>query len=118
MAGPGGLVVGVGGLIQPRALGVGYDIIGKLLQGDYVPTAPVGLIVVKAVIWSMALGSGTSGGVLAPLLIMGCALGAMISRFLPGGDAALWPPCLHVRGAGRHDAISADRCHLRPRADK
>ena len=67
----GGLVVGVGGMIQPRALGVGYDIIDQLLRGDYVPSALVGLIVVKGVIWSMALGSGTSGGVLAPLLIMG-----------------------------------------------
>jgi H+/Cl- antiporter ClcA len=87
----GGLVVGVGGMFQPRALGVGYDIIGQLLQGDYVPSALVGLIIVKAVIWSMALGSGTSGGVLAPLLIMGGALGALLSPFLPGGDAALWP---------------------------
>ena len=87
----GGLVVGVGGLIQPRALGVGYDIIGQLLKGDYLPSALVGLIIVKGLIWSIALGSGTSGGVLAPLLIMGGALGALISPFLPGGDAALWP---------------------------
>jgi CBS domain-containing protein len=72
-------------------MGVGYDIIEQLLRGDYVPSALVGLILVKAVIWSMALGSGTSGGVLAPLLIMGGALGAMVSPFLPGGDAALWP---------------------------
>jgi H+/Cl- antiporter ClcA len=87
----GGLVVGLGGMFQPRALGVGYDIIGQLLQGEYVPPALVGLILVKAVIWSVALGSGTSGGVLAPLLIMGGALGAMLSPFLPGGDGALWP---------------------------
>ena len=87
----GGLVVGLGGMIQPRALGVGYDIIEQLLTGDYVPSALVGLIVVKGLIWSIALGSGTSGGVLAPLLIMGGALGAMASPFLPGGDRALWP---------------------------
>jgi CBS domain-containing protein len=49
------------------------------------------LIVVKAIIWAVALGSGTSGGVLAPLLIMGGALGAIESTFLPGGDHALWP---------------------------
>jgi CBS domain-containing protein len=51
----------------------------------------VSLIVVKGLIWSVSLGSGTSGGVLAPLLIMGGALGALASPFLPGGDAALWP---------------------------
>jgi len=87
----GGLVVGLGGLIEPRALGVGYDIIGELLSGEYAPRALIGLIVVKGVIWAVALGSGTSGGVLAPLLILGGALGALESTFLPGGDAALWP---------------------------
>jgi H+/Cl- antiporter ClcA len=87
----GGLFVGLGGLVQPRALGVGYDIIEQLLTGHYIPSALVALIIVKGLIWSVSLGSGTSGGVLAPLLIMGGALGAMISPFLPGGDAALWP---------------------------
>ncbi len=62
----GGLVVGVGGLIQPRALGVGYDIIHDLLTGRYDARSLVALILVKAIIWSIALGSGTSGGVLAP----------------------------------------------------
>lgn len=87
----GGLVVGVGGLIQPKALGVGYDIISDLLNGRFDPKLLVGLIAVKAVIWAVALGSGTSGGVLAPLLIMGGALGAIESTFLPGGDQTLWP---------------------------
>src|SRR6185503_8841699 len=69
----GGLVVGVGGLVQPHALGVGYDIIEDLLKGNYlVPGhftlwALISLLVVKALIWALALGSGTSGGVLAPL---------------------------------------------------
>ena len=87
----GGLFVGIGGLIQPRALGVGYDIIEQLLNGRYLPSALVSLVVVKGLIWSVSLGSGTSGGVLAPLLIMGGALGALASPFLPGSDAALWP---------------------------
>ncbi|HVC94311.1 MAG TPA: chloride channel protein, partial [Pirellulales bacterium] len=87
----GGLVVGIGGYFEPRALGVGYDIIKELLNGDRMAYALIMLIVVKGLIWSIALGSGTSGGVLAPLLIMGCALGALESRFLPGGDARLWP---------------------------
>ena len=44
-----------------------------------------------ALIWAIALGSGTSGGVLAPLLMLGGILGALESTFLPGGDKALWP---------------------------
>jgi CBS domain-containing protein len=50
----GGLFVGIGGLIQPRALGVGYDIIEQLLNGHYIPSALVSLIVVKGLIWSVA----------------------------------------------------------------
>jgi chloride channel protein, CIC family len=87
----GGLVVGVGGYFQPHALGVGYDIIEDMLQGHYVLLALIPLICVKCLIWSTALGSGTSGGVLAPLLIMGGALGALESAILPGGDRTLWP---------------------------
>jgi H+/Cl- antiporter ClcA len=87
----GGLVVGIGGYFQPRALGVGYDVIEDLLRGNYVPRLLITLIVVKALIWSISLGSGTSGGVLAPLLMMGGALGAIEAGFLPGNDKALWP---------------------------
>jgi H+/Cl- antiporter ClcA/predicted transcriptional regulator len=87
----GGLAVGIGGLIQPHALGVGYDNIERLLTGSYVPRLVVGLLVVKALIWSISLGSGTSGGVLAPLLTMGGGMGALASTFLLGGDKALWP---------------------------
>jgi len=85
----GGLVVGIGGLIEPRALGVGYDTIRDLLSGS-VGSFVIVLLVVKAVIWSIALGSGTSGGVLAPLLIMGGALGAAEARWLHAGDPGLW----------------------------
>jgi chloride channel protein, CIC family len=86
----GGLVVGLGGWLYPRALGVGYDTIHDLLNGHLVGALLIGLLVTKAVIWAVALGSGTSGGVLAPLLMMGGALGALLSRWLPGGDAGLW----------------------------
>jgi H+/Cl- antiporter ClcA len=87
----GGLVVGIGGYFQPHALGVGYDLIADLLTGNYVLVALAPLMAVKCWIWSTSLGSGTSGGVLAPLLIMGGALGALASGFLPGGDKTLWP---------------------------
>jgi CBS domain-containing protein len=86
----GAIVVGLGGLVQPRALGVGYDVIRDLLDGRVLGAALISFLVVKAVIWSVALGSGTSGGVLAPLLLVGGALGALLSRFIPVGDAALW----------------------------
>jgi chloride channel protein, CIC family len=85
----GGLVVGFGGLVAPRALGVGYDTIDLLLLGNLaVGTASV-ILIVKAVIWSVSLGSGTSGGVLAPLLMMGGALGSLEALFLPPGSASL-----------------------------
>jgi H+/Cl- antiporter ClcA len=89
----GGLIVGVGGYFEPRALGVGYKEIERLLNGDFLLWSLLSLVVVKCLIWSGSLGSGTSGGVLAPLLMMGGALGAMESYFLPGGDAgkSLWP---------------------------
>ncbi len=87
----GGLVVGIGGYLQPRALGVGYDVIGDLLQSRLTVEVVLVLIVCKAIMWVVALGSGTSGGVLAPLLMMGAALGALVGPLLPGDQPALWP---------------------------
>jgi CIC family chloride channel protein len=86
----GGLVVGVGGLIEPHALGVGYDNIAALLNGDMTTMAIVRLAIVKSIIWSVALGSGTSGGVLAPLLIMGGAVGALFGLIMPTGSDGIW----------------------------
>jgi CIC family chloride channel protein len=85
----GGLVIGVGGLFEPRALGVGYDTIRDLLSGS-LGMVVLGLLVAKALMWSIALGSGTSGGVLAPLLIMGGALGALVARLFHAADPGLW----------------------------
>jgi chloride channel protein, CIC family len=87
----GGLVVGLGGLIFPQALGVGYDTIGALLQGDVARKVILGVLLVKSVIWAVSLGSGTSGGVLAPLLMMGGALGGLEAMFLPNEGAGFWP---------------------------
>ncbi len=86
----GGLVVGIGGLFEPRALGVGYENITAMLGGHMLGAAAVTLLVVKAIIWSVALGSGTSGGVLAPLLIMGGAMGAALGGFLPEASPGFW----------------------------
>ena len=86
----GGVVVGIGGLIFPRALGVGYDVIGQLLQGNATIGMLAGVLLVKSVIWSVSLGSGTSGGVLAPLLMMGAALGGLESLVLPNEGAGFW----------------------------
>ncbi|HEV2234767.1 MAG TPA: chloride channel protein [Terriglobia bacterium] len=87
----GGLVVGIGGWIFPQALGVGYDNIGVLLRGDGTVKLIVGILVVKLIIWAVSLGSGTSGGVLAPLLMMGAALGGAAAIMLPDGGAGFWP---------------------------
>ena len=87
----GGLVIGLGGLIFPQALGVGYDTIGALLQGEVPRTTIAGILLVKSLIWAVALGSGTSGGVLAPLLMMGGALGGVEAMFLPHMCVGFWP---------------------------
>jgi CIC family chloride channel protein len=86
----GAVVVGIGGWIEPRVLGVGYELIGGMLRGEMIGAVVLGLMLIKALVWSVALGSGTSGGVLAPLLIIGCALGAWMSPWMPVGDAGLW----------------------------
>jgi len=86
----GGLFVGIGGYLDPRVLGVGYDTIHALLRGELIGSVVIGLLIGKALVWAISLGSGTSGGVLAPLLIMGGALGAIEARWIPIGDAGLW----------------------------
>jgi CIC family chloride channel protein len=87
----GGLSIGLGGLIFPQALGVGYETIGALLQGDVPLHLLAGILLVKSTIWAISLGSGTSGGVLAPLLMMGGALGGIEAMFLPSVGAGFWP---------------------------
>jgi H+/Cl- antiporter ClcA len=87
----GGLAVGIGGYFEPRALGVGYDVIGDLLHNHIALAAVAALLLVKLVIWVIALASGTSGGVLAPLLMLGAGLGVVIGPLLPGAEPGLWP---------------------------
>jgi CIC family chloride channel protein len=86
----GGLVIGIGGFIFPQALGVGYDTINILLQGRVTISLILGILIVKSIIWSFSLGSGTSGGVLAPLLMIGGALGGLETFFLPHVSPGFW----------------------------
>jgi CBS domain-containing protein len=52
--------------------------------------ALVSIFVVKLIIWAIALGSGTSGGILAPILIMGCAVGGVLTPVLPHATEGYW----------------------------
>src|SRR5436190_335769 len=88
---PVALASGLGGYVFPQALGVGYETIGALLQGDVPRNLILGILLVKSAIWAISLGSGTSGGVLAPLLMMGGALGGIEAMFLPHEGAGFWP---------------------------
>jgi CIC family chloride channel protein len=87
----GGLIVGIGGLIVPQALGVGYNVIEAELNGTIALNLIVGILIVKTLIWSLSLGSGTSGGVLAPMLMIGGALGGLEATVFPGVGAGFWP---------------------------
>ncbi|HXR72498.1 MAG TPA: chloride channel protein [Actinocrinis sp.] len=86
----GGLIIGIGGLIEPRALGVGYDVINQLLTGQAGLSLILGILIVKTLIWSLSLGSGTSGGVLAPVFMIGGALGALEGTVLPQVFPGFW----------------------------
>ncbi|WP_079211093.1 chloride channel protein [Brucella pituitosa] len=86
----GGVVIGLGGLVEPRALGVGYDLIDGFLHNSFVSSVVITVLAVKVIIWLVALSSGTSGGVLAPLLIFGGAIGWLLGLWFPGGDAGFW----------------------------
>jgi Chloride channel protein EriC len=83
----GAMVVGVVGIFEPRALGVGYGNISGILSGSIVGWALLALVVFKFIAWSVYLGSGTSGGTMAPLFTIGGAVGALsgglIASLLP-----------------------------------
>ncbi|HET9015623.1 MAG TPA: chloride channel protein [Thermomicrobiaceae bacterium] len=86
----GAVAVGVGGLFVPETLGVGYGTIAQLLQGNVAISLVVGIFVVKAVIWTIALSSGSSGGVFAPVFMIGAALGSLEALFLPHEGPGFW----------------------------
>jgi chloride channel protein, CIC family len=78
----GAIVVGLVGIIEPRTLGVGYDNIRNALSGSITGTTLLVLVVLKFVSWSVYLGSGTSGGTLAPLFTIGSGLGALVGSLV------------------------------------
>jgi chloride channel protein, CIC family len=86
----GGVFVGIGGLIFPQALGVGYDTIGLLLKGNTPLKFLLGVLLVKSAIWTISLGSGTPAEC-SPLLMMDAALGGLEGMFLPHFGQAFWP---------------------------
>lgn len=74
----GGLAVGIIGYFDPRTLGVGYNNITDVLSGEMAVSLVGSLCLLKFISWAISLGSGTSGGTLAPLLTIGGAVGALI----------------------------------------
>jgi CBS domain-containing protein len=78
----GGIVVGLVGYFAPRTLGVGYENIIGLLSGTFSLKVILSLCVLKFVSWAISLGSGTSGGTLAPLLTIGGAAGALFGNLI------------------------------------
>jgi len=88
----GGIGVGLGGFFFPRGLGVGYDNIAELLRGNAPVSLLLGLLIAKSLMWAFSLSSGTSGGVLAPLLMIGAAIGETAAQLaqMPSETQALW----------------------------
>ncbi len=90
----GGIVVGGVGVLSPHTMGVGYDNIEHVLSGELSRDARVVIFyALKFVSWALSLGTGTSGGTLAPLFTigggLGSAIGTLVGRFVPsaGVDA-------------------------------
>ncbi len=83
----GAVAVGIIGYFAPHTMGVGYDNIDNILSGNLTGEALVVLFTLKFISWSVSLGSGTSGGTLAPLFTIGGGLGAFIGSIF----ASLFP---------------------------
>ncbi len=83
----GAVTVGVVGYFAPHTLGVGYDNIENILSANITGQALLVLFILKFISWAVSLGSGTSGGTLAPLFTIGGGLGAFIGSII----ASLFP---------------------------
>ncbi|OIQ77564.1 H(+)/Cl(-) exchange transporter ClcA [mine drainage metagenome] len=78
----GGLVVGVVGVVSPHTMGVGYENIDRVLSGQFVGFTLATFCGLKFLSWSIALGSGTSGGTLAPIFTIGGGVGVLVGQAL------------------------------------
>lgn len=89
----GGIAVGIIGYFSPKTLGVGYSNITDILSGALTFQVVLSLCIFKLISWAIALGSGTSGGTLAPLLTIGGAIGAILGTiilyFFPSSEITL-----------------------------
>lgn len=88
----GGLGVGIMGYFDPRSLGVGYENVVQALHGQMLMKAALILFFSKFISWVIALGSGTAGGTLAPLMTLGSCCGLVLGHI----GLALFP-LSHVR---------------------
>jgi CIC family chloride channel protein len=86
----GGVVVGLCGYIFPESLGVGYSVIQQLISGDAGWKLLAGILIIKSLSWAFSLGSNTAGGILAPLLMIGGALGAALGHLMPIMSTGAW----------------------------
>jgi chloride channel protein, CIC family len=86
----GGVVVGLCGYIFPKSLGVGYSVIQQLISGDSGWKLLAGILIIKSISWVFSLGSNTAGGILAPLLMIGGALGAALGHLMPIMSTGAW----------------------------
>ena len=106
----GGIVVGLCGYIFPESLGVGYSVIQQLISGDAGWKLLAGILIIKSISWVFSLGSNTAGGILAPLLMIGGALGAALGHLMPIMTTGAWVLVGMCCGAVGCDWSSADLC--------
>jgi len=99
----GGLAVGVIGFLVPQILGVGYDVITALIDSKVTLSLAVLILVAKAAAWVLSMGSQTSGGTLAPLFMVGSALGLIFGT----GVVAAFPNLGVVPGVFAIAAMAA-----------
>jgi len=99
----GALGLGIIAYFVPRVLGVGYDTIGDILNARLGLEVLLIVMVAKAVALMVSLGSGTSGGLLAPMFMSSAALGGgyamLMDRVFPSGNLAPGAFALVAMGA-------------------
>jgi CBS domain-containing protein len=86
----GGVMVGLCGYVFPESLGVGYSVIQQMISGDAEWKLLAGILILKSLSWAFSLGSNTAGGILAPLLMIGGALGAALGHLMPIMTTGAW----------------------------